>query len=140
MRDTSLLGPWIRRFLMEHLVNERNLARNTQRSYRDTLQLLLPAIARRARKPIDRLTVTDLDAGRVRQFLNDLEEKRGCAIATRNQRLAAIHAMAKFIGCMLRNWSNGAGKCGRYHSRKRREHRSHTLRNRKWMPCLQRRT
>ena len=98
MRDTSLLGPWIRRFLMEHMVSERNLARNTQRSYRDTLQLLLPAIARRARKPIDRLAVTDVSADRVRQFLNELEEKRGCAIATRNQRLAAIHALARFIG------------------------------------------
>jgi site-specific recombinase XerD len=83
---------------MEHLVGERNLARNTQRSYRDTLQLLLPFIARRARKPIDRLAVTDVSADRVRQFLNDLEEKRGCAITTRNQRLAAIHALARFIG------------------------------------------
>lgn len=98
MRETSLLGSWIRRFLMEHLVSERNLARNTQRSYRDTFRLLLPAVARRARKPIDRLAVTDMTADRVRQFLNDLEEKRGCAIATRNQRLAAIHALARFIG------------------------------------------
>jgi site-specific recombinase XerD len=98
MRDASLLGPWVRRFLMEHLVSERNLARNTQRSYRDTLRLLLPAIARRARKAIDRLAVVDVSADRVRQFLNDLEEKRGCAIATRNQRLAAIHALARFIG------------------------------------------
>ena len=98
MRETSLLGSWIRRFLMEHLVSERNLARNTQRSYRDTFRLLLPAVARRARKPIDRLAVTDMSADRVRQFLIDLEEKRGCAIATRNQRLAAIHALARFIG------------------------------------------
>jgi integrase/recombinase XerD len=98
MRNASLLGPWIRRFLMEHLVNERNLARNTQRSYRDTLQLLLPAIARRARKPVDRLAVTDMSAERVRQFLNELEEDRECTVATRNQRLAAIHALARFIG------------------------------------------
>jgi integrase/recombinase XerD len=98
MPDTSLLGPWVRRFLMEHLVNERNLARNTQRSYRDTLRLLLPALAGRARKPVDRLAVVDLSPQRLRQFLSDLEEKRGCAIATRNQRLAAIHALARFIG------------------------------------------
>jgi integrase/recombinase XerD len=98
MHDTSLLSPWIRRFLMDHMVSERNLARNTQRSYRDTLQLLLPAIAQCARKPIDRLAVTDVSADRVRQFLNDLEEKRECVIATRNQRLAAIHALARFIG------------------------------------------
>jgi integrase/recombinase XerD len=98
MRDTSLLGPWVRRFLMEHLVSERNLARNTQQSYRDTLRLLLPALAEQTRKPVDRLAVIDLSANRLRQFLNELEEKRGCAIATRNQRLAAIHALARFIG------------------------------------------
>src|SRR6266446_7142651 len=98
MRDPSLLGPWVRRFLQEHLVGERNLSRNTQHSYRDALQLLLPAVARRARKGIDRLVVTDVSADRVRQFLSDLEEKRGCGIATRNQRLAAVHALARFIG------------------------------------------
>ena len=98
MRDSSLLGPWVRRFLLEHLVGERNLARNTQMSYRDTLRLLLPNVARRTNKPIDRLSVTDLSADRVRQFLRELEETRGCAIATRNQRLAAIHALARFIG------------------------------------------
>jgi site-specific recombinase XerD len=83
---------------MEHMVGERNLARNTQRSYRDALQLLLPAIARRARKAVDRLKVTDVSADRLRQFLCDLEENRQCSIATRNQRLAAIHALAGFIG------------------------------------------
>jgi site-specific recombinase XerD len=97
MHDASLLGPWVHRFLMEHLTGERNLARHIQRSYRDALRLLLPSVARRARKPIDRLAVTDVSADRVREFLNDLEEKRGCGIATRNQRLAAIHALARFI-------------------------------------------
>jgi integrase/recombinase XerD len=38
-----------------------------------------------------------VSANRVRQFLTDLEEKRGCGVATRNQRLAAIHALAKFV-------------------------------------------
>ena len=98
MRDASLLGPWVRRFLMEHLSGERNLAHNTQRSYRDTLRFLLPSVARHAHRPIDRLAVTDVSAECVRQFLNDLEEKRECGIATRNQRLAAIHALARFIG------------------------------------------
>jgi integrase/recombinase XerD len=98
MREASLVGPWVRRFLLEHMVCERNLARNTQLSYRDTLRLLLPALARKARKPVDHLAVTDLTADRVRQFLTDLEETRGCAIATRNQRLAAVHALARFIG------------------------------------------
>src|SRR5215471_10875567 len=53
MTDPSLLGPWVRRFLLEHLVGERNLARNTQRSYRDTLALLIPFIADKVHKQVD---------------------------------------------------------------------------------------
>jgi site-specific recombinase XerD len=83
---------------MEHLVVERNLARNTQESYRDMLQQLLPFVARSARRGIDRLRVEDLSPTRVRAFLRDLEETRGCGVATRNQRLAAIHSLAHFIG------------------------------------------
>jgi integrase/recombinase XerD len=98
MSDTALLGGWVRRFLLEHLVSERNLARNTQRSYRDTLHLLLPFLARSVSKNVDRLSVLDLATDQVRQFLSELEEKRGCGTATRNQRLAALRSLAHFIG------------------------------------------
>ena len=92
------LGPWVRRFLLEHLVGERNLARNTQRSYRDSLALLIPFIGNKTRKEVDQLDVDHLTAEHVRQFLQHLEEIRGCSVPTRNQRLAAIHALAHFIG------------------------------------------
>jgi len=95
---SDLLGVWVRRFLLEHLVHERNLARNTQRSYRDTLLLLLPFATEKLSKPVDRLTVVDLSADLVRAFLAHLEQSRQCATATRNQRLAAIHALARFVG------------------------------------------
>ena len=98
MSNAILLGSWVRRFLLEHLVAERNLARNTQRSYRDTLALLIPFVAKKSAKVVDRLTVIDLSADLVRLFLADLEESRRCVIATRNQRLAAIHALARFVG------------------------------------------
>jgi len=98
MTDTSKLGPWVRRFLLEHLVDERNLARNTQRSYRDTLALLIPFIADKAHKQVDQLDVGHLGAEYVRQFLQYLEETRRCSLATRNQRLSVIHALAHFIG------------------------------------------
>lgn len=98
MTNTNLLSPWVRRFLLEYLVGERNLARNTQKSYRDTLQQFLPLVARSARRRIDQLQVTDLTPARTRGFLQHVEETRGCAIATRNQRLSAIHSLARFIG------------------------------------------
>jgi hypothetical protein len=34
--DKRTLGPWVRRFLMEHLPDDRNLSRKTQQSYRET--------------------------------------------------------------------------------------------------------
>jgi site-specific recombinase XerD len=97
-KTDDALAPWIKRFLLEHLVGERNLALNTQHSYRDTLRLLLPNAARAAGKAIDRLCIADLSADLVRSFLAELEAERGCSITTRNQRLAAIHALARFIG------------------------------------------
>lgn len=98
MINANLLSPWVRRFLLEYLVGERNLSLNTQKSYRDTLRMLLPFAARDAGKAIDELAVEDLSGSRVRTFLLDLEQTRGCSPATRNQRLAAIHSLARFIG------------------------------------------
>ena len=97
MTDPGILGPWLRRFLEEHLVTERNLARNTQLSYRDTLVLLLPFIAALARRSVEQLRFRDLGAARIRAFLLHLEQNRGCSPQTRNQRLAAIRAFARFV-------------------------------------------
>jgi site-specific recombinase XerD len=98
MSEKNLIGPWIRRFLMEHLVGERNLAHNTQTSYRDTLALGLPYVAAKVKKPLDRLTIEHLSPTMIRLFLLHIEQDRRCSVATRNQRLAAIHALARFIG------------------------------------------
>lgn len=98
MKDETLLGPWVRRFLLEHLVAERNLARNTQVSYRDTLALLLPFASKHQGRAIDRMTVEDLNPALVRSFLDHLERDRKCSGATRNQRLATIRSLAGFIG------------------------------------------
>jgi integrase/recombinase XerD len=98
MKDKNLLGPWIRRFLLEHLVAERNLSRNTQASYRDTLTLLLPFASKQGDCAIDRMTVEDLTPEVIRKFLDHLERDRQCREVTRNQRLATVHSLARFIG------------------------------------------
>ena len=97
MSNPSTFGPWLRRFLTEYIVTERNLARNTQKSYRDTFALLLPFVRVRIRKPVERLAVRDLTARLVRQFLDHIENDRGCSVQTRNQRLSAIRAFARFV-------------------------------------------
>lgn len=97
MINHALLGPWIKRFLTEYLVSVKNFSSNTQRSYRDTFCLLIPFMARQTRKRIDQLTVEDISSERLRLFLLDLEQTRNSSIMTCNQRLAAIHSLAKFI-------------------------------------------
>jgi site-specific recombinase XerD len=79
------------------LVGERNLSLNTQKSYRDTLIQLLPFFARQARKSMDRLMITDLTVKRIKLFLSHIEVARGCGASTRNQRLSAIRAFARFV-------------------------------------------
>lgn len=96
--DNSFLGAWIKRFLLEYLISIRNLSKNTQHSYRDTFRLLLPFVAEKTKKSIENLLVDDISSDIVKDFLLNLETSRQCSISTRNQRLAAIHALAKFIG------------------------------------------
>jgi len=88
----------MRRFLLEHLVSERNLARNTQRSYRDTFCLLIPFAAEKLQRKVDKIRITEISADLVRSFLAYLKEVRHCGTNTHNQRLAAIHALAVFVG------------------------------------------
>jgi hypothetical protein len=101
MKDETLLGPWVRRFLLEHLVAERNLARNTQVSYRDTLALLLPFASKHEGRAIDRMTVEDLTPSVVRKFLDHLEHDRQCD----HPILGAVHwhALAGARGLVRRN-------------------------------------
>ena len=118
MIDKNLLGPWIRRFLLEHLVTERNLARNTQASYRDTLTLLLPFAGAQARRAIDQMAVEDLTPTIVRRFLEHIETDRRCSGSTRNQRLATIHSLARLLARDLQFTSPGAPKFASSRSKK----------------------
>ena len=109
----SSLGTWIKRFLMEYLPTERNLAINTLKSYRDGLTLLLPFVAERCSKAVERLAVEDLSAERVTAFLGHLEQERGCSVQTRNLRLTAVRSFAR----LRRGARRGTCRMGRQHPR-----------------------
>ncbi|MGD9824345.1 tyrosine-type recombinase/integrase [Desulfobacter sp.] len=98
MTNTTLFGTWVKRFLLEYLVNERNLSINTRASYRDMLVLFLSYIAAYLNKPVDRLKINDISPQLVKNFLNHIEKDRHCSASTRNQRLGGLHALARFIG------------------------------------------
>jgi len=96
MPDHASAGYWVRRFLSEYLVHERGVSKNTQQSYRDTFCLFLPFVATTVKTAVDKLLIDDLSPGIVSDFLAHVEQVRSCSIATRNQRLATLHAFARF--------------------------------------------
>jgi len=98
MTDPTLVGPWIHRFLLDHVRAERHLSLNTQRSYRDTFVLLLTFAAKHGRRAADRLKLEHLSPKLLRAFLQHLAQTRHSTASTVNQRLAALRAWARFVG------------------------------------------
>lgn len=91
------LGHWIKRYLSDYMLTAKNLSRNTVRSYRDSFRLLISHLQRTLRKNPDKLLLRDMSAQNVSVFLTSLLEERKVSTATRNQRLAAFHAFAKYV-------------------------------------------
>lgn len=97
MKKEFPIAPFVRTFFEDYLRCRRNLSRNTIRSYRDALKLLLPFAASQTRKPVSQLAVADVDEKIVLNFLSELEGERSNSIQTRNQRLTSIRRLFDFI-------------------------------------------
>jgi len=78
----DLVGPWVRRFLVEYVMGERNYSPNTQHSYRDTFRLLLPLAAKQCRCTVENLTVSGIKPKLLREFTHYLEQVRHCRPST----------------------------------------------------------
>jgi len=97
MSNPHQIGSFVRRFLLENMIADRNLSRNTQTSYRDAIRLLLRFIAERYGIDPTHLTVEDVNAEVVRSFLTFLEKEHRNSPASVNQRLTAIRSLFRFI-------------------------------------------
>jgi len=82
----------LQHFFLERLVRQRNASPHTITSYRDTFRLLLDHVSKRTHKPPSSLTIEDLDARAILDFLDHIEDARGNAPSSRNVRLAAIRS------------------------------------------------
>ncbi|MFZ5495482.1 MAG: site-specific integrase [Verrucomicrobiota bacterium] len=97
MPATADLATFVRGFFEQHLVEQRGLSPNTILAYRDTLKLFLGFVAGSRRQDCTELTLEALSDGAVRRFLQHLEQDRRNGVATRNARLAAIHAFFAYV-------------------------------------------
>ena len=83
-------------FLTDFLPGQKNVSRNTIKSYRDTFKLLLRYCQEQEGIAAETITMTTLSNHRILHFLDWVENTRHCSISTRNQRLAAIHSFFRY--------------------------------------------
>jgi integrase/recombinase XerD len=84
-------------FFTDRLQRQRRASPNTVAGYRDTFRLLLHFAAGRLGKVPSRLTLEELDAAFIGDFLDHLEKERRNSARSRNTRLAAIHAFFHYV-------------------------------------------
>jgi integrase/recombinase XerD len=92
----NALARALRGFFADHLPRVRGVSPHTVCSYRDALSLLLRFLAERHKRAVVEIDFVDLSPGDLLAFLDHLEAKRHNGAATRNARLAAVHAFVRF--------------------------------------------
>lgn len=84
-------------FLQERLPNECAASPNTCESYAYTFQLLFNFASKRFKVVPSKLTLEQIDAKLVTDFLAHIESERSNCPSTRNARLAAIKSFMRFV-------------------------------------------
>lgn len=91
------LAPHLSTFFNEHLAVQRNVSENTLKAYRDTFVLFLRFCRDVKHWKPEGIKLEALDTAVIFEFLGSLEKNRGCSVATRNQRLAALHSFFRYV-------------------------------------------
>jgi integrase/recombinase XerD len=94
--DTNFSG-LVQAFFTDRLLRQRGASPHTVAGYRDTFRLLLRFAKERLGKAPSKLSLKDLDAPFVGDFLDHLEKGRGNGARSRNTRLAAIHSFFHYL-------------------------------------------
>ena len=94
--DTSF-AKYLSRFLSQYLPHQRNTSGHTVLSYRDTFLQFVHYMKDVRSVKIEKLTLENLTRECVLDFLSWIQQTRGCSVATRNYRLAAIHSFVRYL-------------------------------------------
>ncbi|MBF0298337.1 MAG: site-specific integrase [Oligoflexia bacterium] len=97
IKQANTLSECLYDFFTNHLSLIRGMSPHTIHSYRDTLVLLLRFVATREKTSVIKIDIENITPKIIVAFLQYLEEERKNSTTTRNVRLAAIHAFARFM-------------------------------------------
>ena len=92
----TTLGSLLQQFFVQRLIQQRHASRCTIGAYRDSFRLLFEFARQRLKKQPADLTLTDLDASFILDFLDHLERDRKNSIRSRNARFAAIRSFMHY--------------------------------------------
>lgn len=87
----------IQSFFTDRLMNQQQVSPNTIATHRDSFRLLALFAQERLKKPPSNLSVEELDAPFIAQFLDHLEKERGNTARSRNVRLSSIHSFFRHV-------------------------------------------
>ena len=87
---------YLSKYLKEYLILERNMSKNTIRSYKKTFELLIQYLVNNKGIKIIQINFEIITRDLIIEFLNYLEEEKKNTIRTRNQRLACIKSFYQY--------------------------------------------
>lgn len=96
MSNHTNFAPMLERFFTQRLMQQRQASPHTISSYRDTFRQFLKFAHQRLRKSPTRLRFEEIDAPLIGAFLDDLENRQGLSVRSRNLRLTAIHSFFRY--------------------------------------------
>jgi integrase/recombinase XerD len=97
MRPPAITFPvLLQDFFLQRLVQQKGASARTIESYRDAFELLLAFAEQHTGRQPSALSLSDLDAPLVLDFLDHLETQRNNGPRTRNARLAAIRSFMRY--------------------------------------------
>src|SRR5271166_1592386 len=91
------LAPLITGFLRDYMPRQRGYSPHSCETYALSFKLLFEFAARRTKTKPSELSIEQLDAALILDFLAHIERDRGNGAATRNLRLAAIKTFMRYV-------------------------------------------
>jgi integrase/recombinase XerD len=96
MKPTDF-AKYLTRYLTSYLPDTKGLSTNTIASRRDAFTLFLSYLQDEKKISPSKADISSLDTSTVTDFLNWLDNNRGCSVSTRNLRLSALKTFFQYL-------------------------------------------
>jgi len=106
MKPSGDFSPLCQSFFSKWLISQRKASPHTISAYAQTLKLLLTHAQKRLRTPPSMLSLGQLDAAFISEFLDNLESNRNNGARSRNARLASLRSFYHYAALEAPQYSN----------------------------------